>query len=314
MKILYLITTFNPRDNNKNYFKDTGYPYRAIESVLEISKHSSHTIDIYIVDCASGQKTRDEMISRRKSKGYNIKFLFGPDLSGLGSINKACKLINKEHVYDYMIFSASDAILQNPHEFDAIISDLNASTGCGLAYFNAQPGLELPKQSVDAKWFDGMSMHDAVHYNAFCVTKEFLKYYDNRVIFDVLESGIEVLLGYYCHAAGFWRKICKLNYLHLPKTGIRTDRKTAYTNTNLCRGNGFYLVPSFYTKRSLVGPLKSEEAIRAGVFFETPVLRTADKHNMLSELNRLSLEAFVQKYFVLHSHELDYNSINMDIC
>lgn len=315
-KILYLITTYSPSDNNKNYFRDNGYVYRAIESVLAIRKYTEHSIDLYIVDCASGPSTRQSMLSRRSSNGYNMKFLFGPDLSGSISVNLACNRINHAHQYDFVFFSASDAILQNPRYFNKVLNNLKKNCGCHFAYLNAQPGLELPKQKLNIEWFSSMAMNDSVHYNAFCVDRFFLKFYNNRILIDSLMGAAEVFMGYYCHAAGSWRKIVKLNYLHLPKTGVRTDRKTAYTNKNKCRGDGFYLVPSEFTNRSFEKVIRTQEAIDAGIFFELPEKNPpkVDRYNMLDEESRLNLERFVKKHFLLNMSEFNYDSAVVDIC
>lgn len=313
MRILYLMTTYSPRDNNQNYFRDNGYVYRAIDAIVAAKNHTKHDLDFYVVDCASGPQTREAMLSYRSRKGMNIGFVFGPDLSGSICINTSCKRLNSKFSYDYMMFSASDAVLQNPDRLDKVINNLNKSENCDFAYLNAQPGLELPKQTLDVNWFKSMSMHESVHYNAFCVKGKFLKFYDNRVIMDALIGAAEAFMGYYCHASGSWRKIAKLNYLHLPKTGVRTDRKTAYTNKNLCRGDGFYLVPSEYTTRSFEAALRSDEAVQAGIFFERPGQPIVNKDNMLDETSRLRLAKFVKKHFLLTRAEFDYDHVPMQI-
>lgn len=317
MKILYIITTYSPRDNNKNYFKYTGYPYQTLNSVLNIK--SQHSIDVVVSDCASGPRTRDFLLKFRDiNKFNNLKFLFGADNSGFISINKACMTFNKNYEYDYVFFSVSDAILQNPDNFDAMIDDFS-SDGCNYCYLDIKPGLELPKAQINQMWYSNMSMNDSVHHNGFCVKKKFTQFYENRLIPDVMDGTFETLLGYYCAASGTWRKISSyLQYLHLPKTGVRTDRKTAYVNKNLCRGDSWFFPMSQYSKRNFVSILKTKEANSAGIHFNeqkniVQYLFSMDKYHPLPEDKRQIMEQFVRRNFFLTPEEFSYEGFEVQI-
>lgn len=315
MNILYIITTFNPRDNNKYYFKYSGYPYNAISSAINTNINSKHKIDVVVADFASGPKTRQYLIDFKDKNPNNLYLLFGPDAAGFVAINKACKVFNKDFIYDYIIFSASDVIIRNTNNFDIMIEDLEKEK-CRYCYLNAVPGLELPGEKINPLWFINMSVDDSVHHNAFCVHSSFAKFYDNRIIPDRMDGSFETLIGYYCAAAGVWRKISShLEMIHLPKTGIKTDRKTAYTNKNLCRGDSWHFPMSAYANHNINMSefIVSKEAIDAGIYYGKKCPKLIDKNNPLSEKRRHLMEIFIKKHFLLNEQELSYNNIITNI-
>lgn len=331
MNIAYIITTYNPLDNNPNYVSENGYIYKNIQSALSVLP-SKHNIDFYICDFCSGTNSREFMVNIRDRNKWPIKFAFGPDMSQYVAVNKTISVINANYSYDLVIVTASDISLDNPGQFDSAMDNISSSSklGCGMFYFKVIPGLPMPISRVPEQWFNEMPMHGAVHCHAVASTGDLLRFYNNKMFADVTEGCAEGLCGFYVQAAGYWRKI--ISEIQFSHSGRREKPDRKYAFDGKMRGLASFVKSAFSNRNSLIDVLTSQGESNGIEFMSSKHRFSAfvdkyyptsgedakriklhrkliGRYTKLKEQDRKKMEVFIREHFFLNQQELDYSAI-----
>ena len=313
MKILYLVVTYNPSDRNPEYTSLSGFPYRNLRSVRDMVKYSSHEVTVAVVDCASGEKSRDVMRQFKRDEFKSLKLAFGPDLSSYQATNLAIARLGCQ--FDQLFYSVSDVIVESPSEFDETVASFNSDPKCLMLYLQAEPGLCLPGGKIKDQWFSKMPMHSGVHHNCHAVKRQWVDFYDGRLFMDIFDSScVEPYMGYLCHAQGGYRKISRtLRYKHLCNEVLR-DRRSAHSHLkNKVRGDSHF-APTPRLKRDIEQLIAG--AASAGAVFDravsTGIPDVADVFE-LPPKSQARMAKAIRKHLFLTPKELDYGSLQMEI-
>lgn len=312
MKILYLISTYNPGDVNDLYFDQNSYVYQNFRSVIELKNSSSNEIDIVVSDFASGPRTRTLFEKLKHRHNWPITFLFGTDQAGIISINYGTKMMRAADNYDLTFYSVSDAIIQNPKRFDKSMSRFAGLENCDFTYINASPGLPLPKEQLDKSWTKEMPFYRNVHFNVICAKSKFLAAYQNRLFIDIFEgASVEPFVGYMCYSQGGFRRICPfLKYDHVGGTAY-TDRKHVYIKGVKARGGG-WCVGSKYMKRELKPILYGGE--HTGIYYTPKPYQNYPLRREYSTSERQDMHRYILDNLFLKPDEFDYPTDDVKVC
>lgn len=315
MKILYIITTYNPSDKNPAYFNKNSYFYKNFFGVEKIRKNSQLDVDFVISDFGSGNKTKDVFRKLINETKTDVRLVAGPDESAVVAVNKTVQMLGNK--YDAVMYSVSDAIILNPDHFDRSINEFMSNVKCNFMYFSAMPGLALPGTKIDDKWYNAMPLNSAAHFNVCISKRNLLDFFNNKMFVDIFESStVEIYIGYMCHAAGGNRKICP--YLQYEHVGGKqyTDRKIWFGKKIGVRG-GSYFSPSKYLKRDLNSII--DLGNRSGAYFDRklptgfPAGAPGFDYQVLDRKRQKRLANFVEQHLFLSSSELDYSQLSSEV-